>query len=76
MSRYFISTDDHVEVMDEEGVEVPSRDALRELLRLTLTAILRDEGRRTGVDEFTAKAFDERGCLVMKARASFSITDQ
>ncbi len=76
MSRYFISTDDHVEVMDEEGVEVPSRDALRELLRQTLTAILRDEGRRTGVDEFTAKAFDERGCLVMQARASFSITDQ
>jgi hypothetical protein len=76
LSRYFISTDDHIEVMDEEGVEVPDLGALRDLLRQTLTAILRDEGEMTGVNEFTAKAFDERGRLVMQARASFYITDQ
>jgi hypothetical protein len=76
VSRYFISTADHVEVMDEEGVEVPSREALRTLLRQTLTAILHDEERRTGVDEFTAKAFDKDGKLVMRARASFFVVDQ
>ncbi len=75
MSRYFISTADHVEVMDEEGVEVPDRDALRCLLRQTLTAILHDEGERTGIDEFTAKAYDEAGRLVMRAQASFFIVD-
>jgi hypothetical protein len=48
LSRYFISTDDHIEVMDEEGVEVPDLGALRDLLRQTLTAILRDEGEMTG----------------------------
>ncbi|MCJ2089921.1 hypothetical protein MKK88_28615 [Methylobacterium sp. E-005] len=76
MSRYFISTADHVEVMDEEGVEIPSRDALRCLLRKTLTAILHDEGGQTGADQFTAKAFDEDGKLVMRARASFFVVDQ
>lgn len=76
MSRYFISTADHVEVMDEEGVEVQNRDDLRHLLRQTLTAILHDEGRRTGVDEFTAKAYDEAGRLVMRAQASFFVMDQ
>lgn len=76
MSRYFISTTDHVTVMDEEGVEVPDREALRALLRQTLTAILHDEGARTGVNEFTARAFDEDGRLVMRAQASFFIVDQ
>ena len=76
MPRYFISTADHVEVMDEEGVEVQSRDDLRLLLRQTLTAILHEEGRRTGVNEFTAKAYDEAGRLVMRAQASFFVVDQ
>lgn len=76
MPRYFISTADHVEVMDDEGVEVSSREALRLLLRQTLTAILHDEGELTGVNEFTAKAFDEEGRLVMQAQASFFVVDQ
>ncbi|UIY45776.1 DUF6894 family protein [Methylobacterium radiotolerans] len=76
MSRYFISTADHVEVMDDEGVEVSSREALRLLLRQTLTAILHDEGELTGVNECTAKAFDEEGRLVMQAQASFFVVDQ
>jgi hypothetical protein len=76
VSRYFINTADHVEVMDEEGVELPSLAALRDLLRKTLTAILHDEGNETGVDEFTAQAYDASGRLVMRARVSFFITDQ
>ncbi|MCJ2052825.1 DUF6894 family protein [Methylobacterium sp. J-070] len=74
MSRYFIGTANGVKVMDEEGVEVSSDEALRTMLRHTLTAILHDEGHRTGVNEITAKAYDEAGQLVMQARATFSIT--
>ena len=44
MSRYFINTANHVTVMDEERVEVSDRNALRDLLRETLTLILHDEG--------------------------------
>ncbi len=76
MSRYFISTADHVEVMDEESVEVPNREALRLLLRQTLMAILHDEGEVAGVNELTAKAYDEDGRLVMRAQASFFVVDQ
>lgn len=76
MPRYFISTADHVDVMDEEGIELPSLDALRDLLRRTLTAILSDEGDKTGVNDFTAHAYDENGRLVMRAQASFFIVDQ
>jgi hypothetical protein len=76
VSRYFISTANHVEILDDEGVEVSSREALRSLLRQTLTAILHHEGEHTGVNEFTAKAYDEGGRLVMRAQASFFIVDQ
>jgi hypothetical protein len=76
VSRYFISTADHVEVMDEESVEVPNREALRLLLRQTLMAILHDEGEVAGVNELTAKAYDEDGRLVMRAQASFFVVDQ
>jgi hypothetical protein len=75
VARYFISTADHVEVMDEGEVEVPNRDAPRLLLRQTLTEILHDEGALTGVNEFTTKAFDEHSQLAMQARASFIIAD-
>lgn len=61
--------------MDEEGVELSCRDALRDLLRRTLTAILADEGEETGVNDFTARAYDENGRLVMRAQASFFIVD-
>jgi|CryGeyStandDraft_7_1057128.scaffolds.fasta_scaffold59338_2 hypothetical protein len=76
LARYFISTTNHVTVMDEEGVELPSHGALRELLRRVLTELLRDEGDLTGVNEYSAHAYDEAGRLVMVARASFSVTDQ
>ncbi len=76
MPRYFISTSDHVKVMDDEGVIVSTRAELRDLIRRTLTAILKDEGEWTQVNEFTAQAYDETGKLVMSARASFSITEQ
>ncbi|MCJ2133407.1 hypothetical protein MKK69_04905 [Methylobacterium sp. J-026] len=74
--RYFINTANHVTAIDEEGVELPSPSALRDLLRRALTEIMRDEECQTGVDEFTAQAYDDVGRLVMSARASFSITDQ
>lgn len=76
MPRYFINTTDHVAVLDDEGVVLPDRDALRALLRDTLTAILRDEGESTGVNEFSAQAYDEDGRLVMQAKASFFVVDQ
>lgn len=76
MSRYFISTVNGDEVTDEEGVELPDREALRTVLRHTLTAILHDEAETAGADELTARAYDEDGRLVMRAQASFSITDQ
>ncbi|MCJ2066145.1 hypothetical protein MKK63_26100 [Methylobacterium sp. J-088] len=76
MSRYFINMANHVTVMDEERVEVSDRNALRDLLRETLTLIIHDDGDQTGVNEFAAQAYDEDGQLVMSARASFSITNQ
>lgn len=76
MARYFISTTNHVTVMDKEGVDLTSRDALRDFLRRVLTEILQDEGSLTGVNDFSAQAYDESGKLIMSARASFSITDQ
>lgn len=76
MPRYFVSTTNHVTVMDEEGVELTSRYALRGLLRRVLTEILQDEGNQASVNDFSAQAYDEGGKLVMSARASFSITDQ
>lgn len=76
MSRYFISTANGIEVQDEEGVELPNHEALRTMLRQTLTAILRDESEPHGVEELIAKAYTEDGCLVMQARAKFSITEQ
>ncbi|WP_020095948.1 hypothetical protein [Methylobacterium sp. 285MFTsu5.1] len=76
MPRYFIVTSDHVTVRDDEGVQLSGRDALRDTLRRLLTEILRDEGYRTEVNEFTAQAYDEAGKLVMSARANFSATDQ
>lgn len=76
MPRYFIVTSDHVTVRDDDGVLLSGRDALCDTLRRLLTEVLRDEGYRTGVNEFTAQAYDETGKLVMSARASFSITDQ
>lgn len=51
------------------------RDALRYTLRRLLTDILRDEGYRTEVNAFTARACDEAGKLVMSASANFSATD-
>jgi hypothetical protein len=62
--------------MDDEGIDLPDLASLRSLLRATLTAILHDEGGQTGIDEFSAQAFDEAGRVVMTARASVSITDQ
>ncbi|KAA0111703.1 hypothetical protein CIW48_30630 [Methylobacterium sp. P1-11] len=76
MSRYFISTANGHEVQDEEGVELSSRDALRTVLRHTLTAILHDEAEERPGDAVTARAYDEDGRLVMSARASFSVADQ
>lgn len=76
MPHYYISTSDHVAVLDDEGIDLPGLDALRILLRRTLTEILRDEGDRTGVNEFTARAYDENMRLIMSARVGFSITDQ
>lgn len=76
MSRYFISTVNGAEIDDEEGVELPNLEALRMMLRQTLTAILHDEAEADGVNEFTARAYDEAGRLVMSAQASFSTTDQ
>lgn len=76
MSLYFISTAEHIEVTEDEGVELPDLDALRDLLRRTLSAILADEGERTGVNAFTARAYDEDGRLVMRAQTSFSTEDQ
>lgn len=76
MSRYFISTTNGIEVEDEEGVELPNHDALRTMLRHTLTAILHDEAEGGAKNDLTAHAYDEDGRLVMRARASFSITDQ
>ncbi|WCS28895.1 hypothetical protein LOK46_32405 (plasmid) [Methylobacterium sp. NMS14P] len=76
MSRYFISTAIGHEVQDEEGVELPSYDALRTILRHTLAAILHDEAEESGETDLTARAYDEDGRLVMQARASFSVTDQ
>jgi len=76
VSRYFITTVNGVEVDDEEGVELPNREALCMMLRQTLTAILHDEADADGLNEFTARAYDEAGRMVMSARASFSATDQ
>ena len=75
MPRYFIDTADHVAVRDDEGTVLPDRAALRDLLRRTLTALLHDEGEETGVNDFTARAYDEDGRLVMRARASFHVVD-
>lgn len=76
MSLYFISTTEHIEVTDNEGIDLPNLDALRDLLRRTLSTILADEGEKTGVDEFTARAYDEDGRLVMRAKTSFFTVDQ
>ena len=76
MSRYFISTANGHEVQDEEGVELSGREALRTMLRKTLTAILHDEGAIDGATECSARAYNEDGKLVMRARASIDITDQ
>ncbi|MCJ2088650.1 hypothetical protein MKK88_22105 [Methylobacterium sp. E-005] len=76
MPRYFIDTFDHVDAIDNEGVVLQDREALRCLLRTALTEILRDEGQERGVDEFTASARDESGRRVMSARINITITDQ
>ena len=76
VSLYFISTTEHIEVTDNEGIDLPNLDALRDLLRRTLSTILADEGEKTGVDEFTARACDEDGRLVMRAKTSFFTVDQ
>ena len=39
MSLYFISTAEHIEVTEDEGVELPDLDALRDLLRRTLRVV-------------------------------------
>ena len=75
MSLYFISTSEHIEIGDDEGVELPNLDALRDLLRRTLSAILADEGEKAGVSAFTARAYDEDGRLVMRAHTSFCVVD-
>jgi len=75
MSRYFISTANGHEVQDEEGVELSGREALRTILQKTLTAILHDEDAVDGATECTARAYDEDGLLVMRARASIDLTD-
>lgn len=75
MPRYFIVTSDRITVRDDEAVQLSGRDALRDTLRRLLTDILRDEGYRTEVNAFTARAYDEAGKLVMSASANFSATD-
>jgi len=76
MPRYFINTANHIEVLDEEGTELRDLSALRKLVRHALIDILRDEGDITGVNEYTAKAYDEGGRLVMISRIEFNIYDQ
>lgn len=76
MPRYFISTANHVMIMDEEGVELSSREALGDMLRRALIEILRDEGDLTGVNEYSAHAYDESGRRILSARVCFSLTDQ
>ncbi|MEE7451311.1 hypothetical protein MRF4_27995 [Methylobacterium radiotolerans] len=76
MSRYFISTANGHEVEDDEGVELSSHVALRAMLGRTLTAILHDECVIDGSTECSARAYDEDGKLVMRARATIDITDQ
>ncbi|SEF40919.1 hypothetical protein SAMN04488144_101137 [Methylobacterium sp. 190mf] len=76
MSRYFINTANGSEVMDEEGIDLPSLDALRTLLRRALTEMMCDEATAIGVNKYTARAYDEAGRLVMSAQANFSITDR
>ena len=73
MSRSFISTANGHVVEDDEGVEVPNCDALRTVLRHTLTAILHDESAIDGATDCGARADDEDGKLVMQARAGIDI---
>ncbi|MBE7202748.1 MAG: hypothetical protein INR70_33810 [Parafilimonas terrae] len=76
MPRFFVTTADHVTVTDEQGVVVQDLAALRDIVRRTLTELLRDEGAQTGANDFTAEAHDAHGRLVLRARASFHIVDQ
>jgi hypothetical protein len=76
VSRYFINTTSHVEIIDQDGVEVPSRGALRGLLRRVLIELMRDEDEEAGANHYSAHAYDEDGRLVMSAQASLSVTDQ
>ncbi|WP_457105196.1 DUF6894 family protein [Methylobacterium sp. P5_C11] len=76
MPRYFISTAKGIEIDDDEGVELSDPRALRVMLRETLAAILRDESAIDGATECSARAYDQDGKLVMRARASIEITDQ
>lgn len=76
MPRYFINTKNNIEAIDSEGTELPNLNALRSLMRAVLIEILRDEGEETGINEYTAKAYDVVGRHMMSAKINFYIFDQ
>lgn len=73
MPRYFVTTFDGFKASDRDGIELPDLDALEGVLRQTLAAIMHDEGRHPGRNEFWADALDERNERVMTARISMSV---
>jgi hypothetical protein len=73
MPRYFICTRDYADADDEAGIELPDRDALRALMLRSLPAILAEEAEVAGAQDVTARAYDEQGQLVMRARASITV---
>jgi hypothetical protein len=75
MPRYFFKIGSSVETEEDGGVELPDRDALRVMIRRTLTAMLRDEADNCGVNALTAKVYDEDRRLVMRAQVSLTVVE-
>ncbi|MDP4027019.1 hypothetical protein Q8W71_30990 [Methylobacterium sp. NEAU 140] len=74
MPRYRISTFNGSEVIYGGGIDLPDLEAVENLLRLTLTTMMRLEGSATDANNFWADALDDNGERVIAARISLSVT--
>lgn len=72
MPRYFVTTLGGFRADDEDGIEVPNVADLERMLRRTLAAILHDEGKNGGPNEFWAEAKDASGQIVLRLKVALT----
>lgn len=67
MPRFYVDTFNDVDLIDHEGTDLPSREAVHQQVHQTLASMMRDERDGRTAIQFRAEVRDESGKRIMKA---------